>query len=186
MTTSRIAIVNNALAELGQTALTGLSDAALSAEVQATVYDTVYEALLGRVPWRFAMRKAQLSREVAVPLNEWSYQFVLPAQCLRVVATYPNISYEIYEQKLFANTTELAIDYIHKVTEAALPATYAVALHLKLAAAMCMALTQDKELKKELDGKANMQLAVAMSSDAMQRPNAQFRDAPFVNVRMGG
>ena len=186
MTTSRIAIVNNALAELGQTALSGLTDNVLAAEVQATVYDSVYEGLLAGVPWRFATRKAQLSREVSVPLNEWAYQFLLPAQCLRVIRTYPTMNYEIYEMKLFANSTEVAIDYIHKVTEAGLPPPYAVALQLELAARMCMPITQDADLRTKLQNDAKLARAAAMSADAMQRPNAQFSDAPFVNVRRAG
>jgi len=183
MGSSKIEIANNALLELGATLLTGLSMNNLESDTVLAVYDDVYEDLLAKAPWRFAVKKADLSRDVAVPLNEWSYQYTVPAQLQRVVRVYPTTPYEMFQGKIFANTTSLAVDYVEKVSESYLPPPFVRLLSLELAVRMCMAITNDVQLKKSLQDDARLQFAAALAADAMQRPNVPIQSSPFVDVR---
>lgn len=183
MGTAKLEVVNNALVELGDEVLTSLSENKLSVTVANQVYDDVYEDLLGKAPWRFAMQKADLSRDTDTPLNEWTYQYTLPAQCLRILRVYPDQAYEVYGLKLYAHAPSLAVDYVEKVSESYLPPPFVRLLSLELAARMCMAITNDAQLKVSLQNDARMQFAAALSSDAMQRPNKVLRTSPFIAVR---
>jgi hypothetical protein len=186
MPSSQIEIVNGALVELGETILSGLPQNTLASDVALQVYDQVYQDLLGKAPWRFAVKKETLSQDIATPPNEWTYQYSLPAQCMRVLRVYPQARYEIFKNKLYANTSELAIDYVEKVSESYLPAPFVRLFTLELAVRMCMSITNDVDLKKSLQQDARMQFAAALSADAQQRPNVPIVSSPFVDVRQSG
>lgn len=183
MGTAKLTVINNALVELGDTPLTSLSENRLGATVALQVYDSVYQDLLGKAPWRFATQKADLSRETDTPLNEWAYQFVLPAQCLRILRVYPFSNYEVFGTKIFSGATSLAVDYVANVSESYLPAPYARLLTLELAVRMCMTITNDADLKTRLQSDARLQFAAALAADSMQRPNIPIQSSPFLSVR---
>lgn len=183
MGSAKIEIANNALSELGEPALSSLTENSVAAEAIATHYDDTLEDLLGRVPWRFATQKIDLSRDVAVPLNEWQYQYTLPAGFMRMVAVYPRADFEIYGLKLYTNATALACDFVKKVDETYFPPTFVRYLSLELAVRCCMQVTGDVDLKTRLQVDTRLGAAAAMSADAQQRPNRSFEDSPFVNAR---
>lgn len=183
MASAKIEIINNALTELGETLLSSLTENKLSVAVANQVYDDVYEDLLSKAPWRFAVQKADLSRDVDVPLNEWTYQYTLPEQCLTIVRAYPMTTYEIFGTKVYSNSPTMAIDYIKKVTETNLTPAFVRLLSLELAVRMCMAITNDVDLKRTLQQDARMQFAAALAVDSMQRPNTAIQSSPFVDAR---
>jgi len=180
---SKLEMVNGALIELGAITLSSLSGPALEVEIANRIYDQVYGDLLGKAPWRFAVKKADLSHLVAAPLNEWSDQFDLPAQCVRIVRVYPDQPFEVFEGKVYANASSLAVDYVERVSESLLPPPFVRLVALELAVRMCIAITNDVELKKTLQQDVRMQFAAALAADAQQRPNVPLRASPFVDVR---
>jgi hypothetical protein len=180
---AQIGIVNNALVELGATVLTALPSNKLESDTALAVYDDVYEDLLAKAPWRFAMRKLALSREVAVPPNEWTYQFTFPPQCLRILRVYPMTPYEVFQDRIYADVQDLSADYVEKVSESLLPPPYVRLLSLELAVRMCMAITNDPQLKISLQNDARLQFAATLAADAQQRPNVPIQSSPFTDVR---
>jgi hypothetical protein len=183
MASAKLEIVNNALVELGDTILSSLSENRLAVAVANQVYDDVYEDLLAKAPWRFAVQKSDLSRLVELPLNEWAYQYELPELCLSIIRTYPMTRYEIFGTRIYSNSSSLSVDYIKKVSETNLTPPFVRLLSLELAVRMCMAITNDVDLKTRLQGDARMQFAAAMAVDAQQRPNVTIQSSPFVDVR---
>lgn len=183
MGSAKIEIANNALGELGEPALMSLSEVSLRAETVNTHYDDTVEDVLSKVPWRFATQKAALSRDVAVPPNEWQYQYTLPPLFLRMVTMYPPSSFEIYGLKIYSNETALSCDYVMRVSESFFSPTFVRLVSLELAVRMCMTITGDLELKVRLQTDARLQFGAASATDAMQRPNTRFGNAPFVDCR---
>lgn len=184
MGSSKIEMVNGALVELGAETVTSLSANKVEVDVANAVYEQVYRDLLGKAPWRFATQKADLSHLVAAPPNEWTDQFDLPAQCVRIVGVYPRgTPYEMFGDKVYANTATLAVDFVQQVSESLLPPPFVRLMVLELAVRMCMPITNDVELKKSLQQDARMQFGAALAADAQQRPNIPLQSSPFVDCR---
>jgi hypothetical protein len=183
MPSAKIEVANNALSELGAQLLTALPMNNLESDTVLAVYDDVYEDLLGKAPWRFATKKADLSREVTTPLNEWTYQFVLPPQCMRILRVYPHAPYEMFEGKIYSDSDALAVDFVERVSESLWPPPFVRLMSLELAVRMCMAITNDVALKKSLQDDTRMQFAAALAADAQQRPNIPLQSSPFTAVR---
>ena len=180
---SQIDIVNAALLELGEQPLTALDDDAESAVVANAIYDQVKQDLLAKAPWRFAVKKADLSAEVAAPLNEWTVQFTAPSDLVRLVRVYPDQAYDVYGGKVYANSTSLACDYVADVAEDLFPPYFTRLLVLELAARMCKSITGSESAKQTLTNERQYQFASALSADAMQQPNRPIRSRPYLDVR---
>lgn len=180
---AQIDIVNGALAELGEQALSSMSEDSEPAIVASQIYTQVYHDLLSKAPWRFATKKATLSLLVTDPLNEWSSQFQMPSDCLRVMRVFPDQDYDIYGDKIFAKTDQLDVDYVYKVDETYLPAYFVRLLVLELAVRLCMSITANASLKAQLNQEKVYQFAAALSADAQQQPNRRIISRPFLDVR---
>lgn len=183
MGSAKIEIANNALSELGEPPLSSLATVSLPAETVEVHYDDTLEDLLGKADWRFAVQKSSLSRDVLAPLNEWQYQYTLPAQFMRMVSLYPRSDFELYGLKLYSNAPELACDFVQKVSESYFPPPFVRLVSLELAVRMCMTITGDVDLKTRLQSDARLQFGAALAADAMQRPNRRIEHAPFINCR---
>lgn len=180
---SKLDIVNGALIEMGETPLQSLTEDTESAITANYIYDQVYHDLLSKAPWRFAVTKQTLSQLVAAPLNEWSYQYQIPSDCVRVLRVYPDQDYDIYGDTIYSKASALALDYVAKVTEDALPPYFVRLLVLELAVRMSMSITASAGMKGTLIQEKQLQFAAALAADAQQRPNRPFLSRPFLDVR---
>jgi len=183
MGSSQINIVNGALTELGEDRLQSMSEDKLAATVAGERYESTIKDLLGKAPWRFATVKAELSQDVAAPLNEWSVSYTLPGTMVRLLRVYPKAPYELFGRHLYANTTGLAADYVDRVSESDFIDPFVRLCELELAVRICMSLTNDKALKQQLQSDARFQFAAALAADAQQRPNVPIQSSPFTDVR---
>jgi len=87
MSVSKVEICNNALQTLGDESIISLSDGTSQAEQCNLRYDSARRAVLEMHPWNFALSRVSLPLSAQTPAFDFSYQFTLPADCLRVVAT---------------------------------------------------------------------------------------------------
>jgi len=180
---SKLDIVNGALIEMGETPLQSLTEDTESAITANYIYDQVYHDLLSKAPWRFAVTKQTLSQLVAAPLNEWTYQYQIPSDCVRVLRVYPDQDYDIYGDTIYSKASALALDYVAKVTEDALPPYFVRLLVLELAVRMSMSITASASMKGTLIQEKQLQFAAALAADAQQRPNRPILSRPFLDVR---
>jgi hypothetical protein len=180
---SKIQICKLALGYLGEPELQSLSEISLRAEQMNLHYEPAVLDSLGKADWRFAVQKSALSREVAVPINEWAYQYTLPADFVRVVKLEPRSDYEIFGRKLFSDATALDMDFVKRVTEDHFSTPFETLVAIELALRACMVITGDADLKVALTHDRRRAFGEALSADATQRPNRRFEHAPFINVR---
>lgn len=185
MGSNQLEISNLALNELGESPLTAVDEDNDSADSLALLYIPTYRDLLAKAPWRFATVKAPLSRKTAAPLNEWSYQFDLPVTpaFVRMVRVWPDQPFEIYENVVYANATELACDYVGQVSETLLPPYFVKLFAFELATRGCKAITGSESAKGTLQLETRLQFAAALAADAQQRPNSPILSSPFIDVR---
>ncbi len=79
-----IDICNLALAHLGEDSITALTDGSVRANACALQYPITRDEVLRSHRWNFALVRATLTANTA-PLFGFSYSYVLPEDCLRVV-----------------------------------------------------------------------------------------------------
>lgn len=124
-------VCNLALSHFGEQKINALDAGEAATNENAArclvYYDQARAELLERQSWTFARTRTALTKEVATPPFDWSYQHTLPTNCLRVLEvrsgsldTYGiNVSYdppvdgfEIENGKLLSNHEYLALRYI--------------------------------------------------------------------------
>jgi len=180
---SDIDIASNALQMIGATSINSFDDAGAGAAVAKALYEPLITALLTRTYWRFAMKKQQLNRLSQTPLNEYTYAFQIPTDCLKIERVYPRSDYSIYRNYIYSDQTEISIDYVYRVPTTELPAYFVLALTYHLASEFSLSVT-DNEQKNQLYAQKFMEeLGAAYSADAQQHPQTPIVHSPFTDVR---
>lgn len=187
MASSKLAIINRALAVLGDEPLVSLSENRLACQVGVENYDTALNSALARGPWRFATVKGELSKIPSAPLNEWAHQYQMPTDCLRLERLYPDQPYEIYRDRILTNSSVAAADYVVRdaQTEALIPPHFELYLGFELAVLIAPALTGSAATQQNAEIARRSNLAVSLTIDSQQRPNRRFVSSPFVTARRG-
>ncbi len=180
---SKIDIISSALVLIGDSPLNSLTEVSSKATIAAKLYDVTLESLLTMHRWRFASGKVMLARINATPLNDFQYVFQLPTGLLLIQKVVPTTSYEVYENKLYANVSELAMDYTFRPVEARFPTYFVQAFEYRLADKFSIGLTENTAVNQQMIGQYDRAIAQAMFADANQRPNRPFTSAPFIDVR---
>lgn len=187
--TSKIELISNALILIGDAPISSLSDPGAGAIAAANLYDSTYRNMLSIHRWRFAVKTARLSRLVAEPDTGFQYQFQLPTDHLYLIRVKSGVNrgstrdFEIYEDKLHTNRSDVYIDYIYLVAEDKLPAWFAKAMEFHLASLLAIPVTGNSTRADYYRAQYEMQLKRAKHADASERPNVEIEDKPFIDVR---
>lgn len=182
-TPTKIGIISNALVLLGEKPLTSLTEDRYGATVGNALFELLYETELQSNSWRFNTKKAALSRLVSVPVNQFTYAYQIPADCLLPRHVYPATRYEIFGDHLYTDDTSVDLDYQFKPDVSDLPAYFALLLTYALARDMAGPVTESEAKVKEYMSKYNIQRDRAMYADAQARPATSVQSSPFTDVR---
>lgn len=101
MSVSKVEICNIALQLLGDESIISLSDGTTQAEQCNFRYDSARRSVLEMHPWNFALSRVSLPLSSETPVFDFSHQFTLPADCLRVIATQPELDTVYNSDPLF-------------------------------------------------------------------------------------
>ncbi|MFA5165578.1 MAG: hypothetical protein WC481_08475 [Candidatus Omnitrophota bacterium] len=120
---SEVKIANLALTGVGASRITSLTEDSQQARVVSEMYAQVRDEVLRSHPWNFAVDRATLSILADAPAFEYSYQFQLPVNCLRVLGAYDSSGdkiedYKVEGRKLLCDDSAVYIKYIKRVTDA--------------------------------------------------------------------
>ena len=86
MALSQVQIVNLALTKLGQDRVVAITDDTEAARVMRSMWDMTLDTTLASFPWKFAIKRVELAALADAPLGtEWTLQYTLPDECLRLV-----------------------------------------------------------------------------------------------------
>lgn len=77
-------LLNEALGQIGASRITAIDDGSVNAVHCKTFYDTTRDALLRMHHWNFATGRALLSASVTAPLFEYTFDYPLPADYLKM------------------------------------------------------------------------------------------------------
>ena len=184
---SDVDIANLSLDRLGVEPITDLSDNNSRAELMNRLYLPQLNSLLVETVWNFAMGRVQLTDTGIAPAFEYSNQYQLPTDFLKVHRIFDSnpgtstgnkhpydfpggqVYFEIESDKLLGNFEECFIVYVKAVTDVTkFSPDFVEAFYLRLAAAASYKLTQDKTLKDSLISEAEFYVRRAAAISAQQ------------------
>ncbi len=179
---SKTSIISHAFSLLGKEPVNDVNSTPLVQAV-SSLYDTMYSSTLSH-PWTFAMQIGyQLSRlNVTTGVDEWQYVYQIPSDLIAAWNVRPNVRFNRFEDKIYANVNKLYLDYTKSVSEDKLPPFVAETLEYLTAAKCAMLITGDKDLAKSFQQVSTNMLAAAMSRDAQGQSSSYFYSQPLFVV----
>lgn len=182
---SETQICNIALTRLGASTITSLDDATQSARVCKTMYGPTRDALLREHPWNFAIKRVALAQSTTTPAFEFSYQYSLPADCLRVIKlseesySSGDPEYRVEGGFLLTNEGTVKIEYVAQITDTDLfDAQFSDCLSSRLAKEIAMTLTDNAQIAEQAAREYERKLSMARGMDAREgTPRAIVADA---------
>jgi hypothetical protein len=194
MASSEVTICNLALGKLGAGTIIALDEESTEARACKLHYAPTRDEVLRHHLWNFAITRVSLVLEAEPPAFEWSYQYELPTDCLRVIevngwqsGSTPR-SWEVEGRRLMSNSNTAEIRYVRRVTDCNLfDAIFVEALSLKLASKISRPLNGSStmasefltEYEKITGGRARR--VDAFESDPVRRP--AWKDSDLVASR---
>lgn len=177
-----------ALVKLGAEPIASFADERIEASVASRLYPIVLDGLLAAHPWSFSIAQETLAEGGTPPVADFSYGFALPSGCLRVLsAGYPGsgrgLDYRIQGSRLLANCPALVLTYQRRPPEADLPAFFIGALIARLAAELCLPITENASRSETLHQLAQGELRLARLIDSQQSTPRRVEDFTLTQVR---
>lgn len=171
---SVVQICNVALIRCGADPITSLDNDVKGARLCKLMYEPTLESLLRSHPWNFANRRALLAASSTAPAFEYTYQFPLPSDYLKMQRVYYDYAHRIESMAddtkvLLADEAEIYIEYTAKISDPNLmDPLFRQALSLAVATAICPALTENAKMTEGLSTQAGDMLAMARTADAQE------------------
>lgn len=186
--TTEIEIQSNAALLLGKKPFTTINDADEFAVSVKAFYDLLVPSELSKIGWKFAKKRVQLSKfnSFDPDFAEWNTAYALPGDFLMCVRPYPNVPFQIFENRIYTNTGgELKMEYNYQVPVTRWLAPFKEYITYALAAAVGSAVAENEKLIERLEQKASQARASAMFVDGQNSPNRSIQSNPWIEVRHG-
>ena len=164
MSESSTSIANQALARFGAKRINDYdddTDTKLEAVYCRLFFDQTARSLMKDHYWPFAKGRVQLSANTVDPVFQYSYQYYLPTDFLRLILFYNGsdrqdgrtyYTYELEGKHLLTDESAVYLRYIKWVTDVGSWDTLFIeAMVLTLASKLCMPLSQELSIKQDID-----------------------------------
>jgi len=154
---SQVEICNRALIRLGADTITSLTEDSKEGRLANAVYEQVRRDLLRSHPWNFAMKRVVLAALVTDPAFEYTYQYQLPSDCIRVWKLYDsNQTFKVEGGLLLTDESVVNLIYISDETNPELFDSLFVSLMvLKLAKELAFGITGQSSIVQVLEDEFN-------------------------------
>ena len=177
-----------ALLKLGARPIASLDEAGAEATCARILYPIVRDGLLVVHPWSFTMAAARLTPDPDPPLAGFTYSFPLPDDHLRTLSagigqTSRGLTYAIRGTRLLADAGSVTVAYQRRPDADAFPAFFVQALVARLAAEMCVPLTEGTGRAGELLQIAELDLRRARLADSQQSTPSRIEDFTLIEAR---
>lgn len=162
---------NSALQRVGAASILSLSDNSPEARACSVAYDSNRRDELRKHQWNFAITRAVLAPDSTAPAFDYTYQFSLPSNCLRVLRpATPDLDWQIEGRKILTNDSNtLYLRYVADIEDAAQwDTSFYNVVAGALAIDICEKLTQSNQKKQMLIQQYNDDLKAARRMDAFE------------------
>lgn len=190
MSLTELQICSRALLAIGCEPISSFQDGTAEAEVASMLYGGVRDALLSAYPWSFATAQRALPQIAAVPVADFQYAYQLPEDYLRALSvggahhnSGRGVVYRIHERRIHTDSPSVVLTYVFRPDERIFPPFFTQALVTRIAAELCLPLTENTA-RTELQSKlAEMEFTRAKTIDSQQQTPSRFEDFTLLEVR---
>jgi len=172
---NKVKIISDAFVLLGKQAINVLDYTNPIHVAASSIYDTVLPDLLCKAPWRYTVINKTLNRINDTPNNneEWQYEFELPddPKILLLYKTYPEMDYQIYQNRLYCNELEVKVDYVYQSAETEFPPYFVSLMVYSMTFHLAMAVTQTVTLVQFWQQRYEQQKTIAEGINGNQIPS---------------
>lgn len=204
MAETDISICSRALVSLAANPISSFaSSEGDGARICSNIYPSLKRGVMSQFPWRFLMRKAELSRDSQAPIGEWEHSYILPGDRLAPPhAVFSDGStklgsqrFEIFKDRVFMDYERCFIDYKVELNEIDWPPYFVEAMVAITAANIALPVTDQQNIADRWERTAyglpseNMQggmLGQALTSDAYGNSVEGFQLDIFTDARVQG
>jgi hypothetical protein len=185
---SAVKICSDALVELGLQPINSFADSSDRALAASNLWPQVRDNVLRSHPWNCALARVVLSPDATAPAFEWSQQFTLPGDCVRVLSIgakpTDRIPYVVEGGKVLCDEGVVYLRYVRRNDN---PATYDPnlfrAMTLAMAAALAVPACEDVGKKQDKERELMAVMRTARAVDGMEAPPESIDDYPFLAAR---
>ena len=188
MPLSAVALASRALIKLGAEPIASFGDGTAEAEIAGALYGPARDALLSSYPWSFATGQAALARLGAEPVADFAHAFAMPVDCLRVLSAGAGgrgrgLDYRIARNAIHTSSEAVVLTYIFRPDESQFPPFFDGALIARLAAELCVPVTENTNRAEMLYRVADLEERRARLIDAQQDTPARIDDFALIEAR---
>ena len=187
MTATAVSICSNALLMNGAQTINALDDSSDRARQCANLYPTVRDYVLSTHPWNCCIKRVTLSPDTDVPAFDWSAQFTLPSDFLRILATGDDgfeVEYMLEGGKVLMNQDVLHLRYVAQNTnESTWTPLLVMAVTMAMRQVLAYPITQSTSLEQLIDQAIEPLLKRARTIDAQDQPPQTLGDFRLLQSR---
>ena len=190
---SVVDICNSALNLLGASTITQLTEDSKNARLCNQRYEPIRDRMFRSHAWNCLTKRVQLAEDSSAPVVEYSNQFTLPSDCLRVLKIHngttdsiaSSLDYAVEGRKIKTDEGTVFLVYIAKIIDPNEYDTYLVeALAAALAADLAYAITNNATLAKNYEATAEERLREARFIDATENSLGTVESNEFTDARL--
>jgi hypothetical protein len=188
MTLSDVEICSVALVKIGASAIASFDEDSVEADIAGRLYEMTVSALLASHPWHFTITEVDLEIADAPPQAGFAHAFLLPDDQVRILSAGASphgrgLAYRIAGSLLHADSTKVVLTYQRRPDTATFPAFFVQALVARLAAELCLPLTEGTSRADALYKLASAELKIARLIDSQQSTPRAVEDFTLIAAR---
>lgn len=183
----KVGLCNAALALLGDDKIDALTDTTDRAKLCSRLYDPTRDAVLRAHLWKCCKKRAVLSPAIDAPAFEWAYQFLIPADCIRVISIDQEgyiTPFKIEGRYILANTNVANCRYIFNNDD---PTSYSGGLVdvmvYALAKALAYPITHSAAMRDSIGTEYTRALVQARAADGQEDYAETWNQGPVKTAR---
>lgn len=187
MATSKVQVCSNALLLLGQNTIASFSENSDRAVIASNLWDNSRQAVIRSHPWNCCISRVALAPDSATPAFDWTYQFTLPGDCLRVLSVGQDgetPEYKLEGRKLLIDDNPAYLRYLADNEDVASWDSQLVEVMTRyMAFSMAYALTKSTSLRDSMYQEFTRLLKQAKAIDGQEDTPDEVGDYPFLAAR---
>ena len=184
---SETAICSNALLLLGADPITSFTDGTKGALLSSAFWPQVRDKVLRSHPWNVATTRVQLAPESTAPAFDYAYSFLLPSDCLRIIAvgtTDDNIFFKAENGRILMDEAVCDLVYVTRLEDVTkYDALLTDAMVASMAAVLAYPITKSQENQQAMQQAAEWTLKHARAVNGQEDTGDDFTDFPLISVR---
>lgn len=171
---SEVDICNTALDLVKANNISALDEASESARKCRRIYTKTRDELLEEYPWNFAIKRENFTEDTEEPAFEYLHQFVIPADCLRILSIY-NYTYGWKREgrrlliDIDGSKDECNVRLIRRITDVSLfDPNFTKTLKYKLASQLAISIANSDKKADQYENMAQMAIRKAQKLNAIE------------------